>query len=50
MKYCNYMEMWCSDMDDDDISNADCYGDCEGCCYCEEIKTERERLREKTEY
>lgn len=50
MKYCNYMEMWCSDMDEDDISNADCYGDCEVCCYCEEIKTERERLREKTEY
>ena len=46
MKFCNYMEMWRKDMEEDDISNADCDGDCEGCCYCEEIKTDRERMRE----
>lgn len=46
MRFCNCMEMWRKDMEEDDISNADCNGDCEGCCYCEEIKTDRERRRE----
>lgn len=46
MRFCNCMEMWRKDMEEDDISNADCDGDCEGCCYCEEIKTDRERRRE----
>lgn len=50
IRFCNCMEMWRKDMEEDDISNADCDGDCEGCCYCEEIKTDRERMREKTEY
>jgi hypothetical protein len=26
MKFCNYMEMWRKDMEEDDISNADCDG------------------------
>lgn len=42
MRFCNCMEMWRKDMEEDDISNADCDGDCEGCCYCEEIKTDRD--------
>lgn len=47
MKYCNYMRMWRQDMEEDDIFNADCDGECEACCYCEEIKTARERWSKK---
>lgn len=34
MKWCNVMNMWCSDMDKDDCDNAMC-DDCEE---CEEIR------------
>ena len=37
MKWCNLMNMWCSDMDEEDIENADCDGYCNGCCECEDI-------------
>lgn len=37
MKWCNLMNMWCSDMDEEDIKNADCNGCCNGCCECEDI-------------
>lgn len=38
MKWCNLMNMWCSDMDNDDIENVDCDGECDGCCECEDVK------------
>ena len=31
------MNMWCSDMDDEDIEHAGCDGSCEGCDDCENI-------------
>ena len=37
MKWCNVMNMWCSDMDDEDIDNACCDGQCYRCEECEEI-------------
>ena len=37
MKWCNLMNMWCSDMDDEDIENANCNGNCRWCEECEEI-------------
>ncbi len=41
MKWCELMNMWCSDMDEEDIKNADCDGDCEYCCYCENVKPQK---------
>lgn len=38
MKWCNLMNKWCSDMDNDDIENVDCDGECDGCCECEDVK------------
>lgn len=38
MKWCNLMNMWCSDMNEADIETADCDGECECCCECEDIK------------
>lgn len=37
MRWCNVMNMWCSDMDKDDCDNAMCDGDCDDCEECEEI-------------
>lgn len=37
MKWCNLMNMWCCDMDAEDIENADCDGECNGCEECENI-------------
>ena len=37
-KWCSLMNMWCSDMDSEDIENADCDGVCEECCECEYVK------------
>ena len=37
MKWCNVMNMWCSDMDDEDVENLGCNGNCKGCEECEEI-------------
>ena len=39
MKWCNTMNMWCSDMDAEDIENADCDGDCDSCDDCEDINS-----------
>lgn len=39
MKWCNLMKMWCNDMDEEDIENADCDGECEVCCECEDVKS-----------
>ena len=38
MKWCNVMNMWCSDMDKDDCDNAMRDGDCDDCEECEEIR------------
>lgn len=38
MNWCSLMKMWCSDMEDEDIKNADCDGECEYCCECENVK------------
>lgn len=38
MKWCNLMMMWCSDMDDEDLENCICDGDCSDCYYCEDVK------------
>ena len=37
MKWCNVMNMWCSDMDEEDIAFACCDGECCGCDECEEV-------------
>lgn len=37
MKWCNAMNMWCSDMDEADIACACCDGKCSGCDECEEV-------------
>lgn len=39
MKWCNEINMWCSDMDKEDIENASCDGECDGCSECEDIKS-----------
>ena len=39
MKWCNTMNMWCSDMDEEDIDNANCDCDCDSCDDCEDIKS-----------
>lgn len=36
MKWCGYMNMWCSDMDDEDIEMAGCDGECNCCDDCED--------------
>lgn len=36
MKWCSYMNMWCSDMDDEDIEIAGCDGECNCCDDCED--------------
>ena len=41
MKWCNLMNMWCSDMDEEDFANACCDGKCSGCDECEEVSDER---------
>lgn len=40
MKWCGYMNMWCSDMDDEDIKMAGCDGECKCCDDCEEMQDE----------
>lgn len=37
MKWCGYMNMWCSDMDDEDMEFAGCDGECNCCDDCEEV-------------
>ena len=43
-KWCNVMNMWCSDMDEEDCNNAQCDGDCKNCEECEEITSGQERI------
>ena len=38
MKWCSLINMWCSDMDDEDIYNIGCDGDCRRCEECEEVE------------
>ena len=37
MKWCNVINMWCDDMDDEEIDLIDCDGDCRNCDQCEEV-------------
>lgn len=37
MKWCNLMNMWCSDMDEEDLDNAGCEGDCKSCDECDDV-------------
>ncbi len=39
MWWCSATNMWCSDMDEEDIDNANCNGDCDVCSDCEDIKS-----------
>lgn len=39
MKWCNVMNMWRSDMDEEDIKSC-CDGECGICPECEEIEAE----------
>ncbi len=41
MKWCNVMNMWCSDMDEEDFADACCDGRCRGCDECEEVSDEQ---------
>lgn len=38
MNWCEVMNMWCSDMDEEDVENCNCDGDCECCGFCTDIK------------
>ena len=38
MKWCKAMNMWCSDMDEEDVENSGCDGNCNGCDECEDVK------------
>ena len=42
MKWCKKMNMWCSDMDDDDIENLSCDGECDSCYECEDVKMQED--------
>ena len=47
MKWCGYMNMWCSDMDDEDIEMAGCDGEC-GCCDdCEDSNEDTDMILEE---
>ena len=37
MEWCNYMNMWCADMDDEDMEMAGCDGECNCCADCVDI-------------
>lgn len=37
LRWCNIMHMWCSDMDEEDIKNAGCYGECYNCDNCKDV-------------
>lgn len=37
MKWCNQMNMWCGEMDEEDINNCECNSTCDDCDDCEEI-------------
>lgn len=36
------MQMWCDDMDDEDIDNANCDGYCNGCDNCEDVNMQED--------
>ena len=38
MKWCSIMNMWCSDIDEEDMANIGCDGDCRHCEECEEVQ------------
>ena len=37
MQWCEIMNMWCSDMDDKDVENCHCDGDCGRCEQCSDV-------------
>lgn len=37
MMWCAIMDMWCDDMDDEEIEMAGCDGQCYCCDECEEV-------------
>lgn len=37
MKWCKVINMWCSDMDEEEYEYLGCDGKCNGCYECEEI-------------
>lgn len=37
MKWCSYMNMWCSDMDEEDFDDIGCDGECKYCNDCEDV-------------
>lgn len=41
MKWCNQMNMWCSDMVDEDFADSCCDGKYNFCDKCEEVSDER---------
>lgn len=41
MKWCNLLNMWCDDIDADDVSGL-CDGDCHCCDEMEELKGDAE--------
>lgn len=38
MRWCSAMNMWCSDMDEEDVDNIGCDGECYACELCEEVE------------
>lgn len=45
MKWCKAMNMWCSDMDEEDVENTGCDGNCNGCDECEDVKFQFSQMR-----
>lgn len=37
MKWCSFINMLCSDMDEEEFKQCHCDGRCRGCEYCEEV-------------
>lgn len=44
MKWCNFINMWCSDMDEEEYAECCCDGNCRGCEYCEEVTEDVENI------
>ena len=43
MYWCKIIDMWCKDMDDEDRSFCECYGDCKNCDCCENLEAEENK-------
>ena len=38
MLWCDILQMWCDDIDGEDMDLIGCEGYCRGCCDCSEVE------------